>query len=313
MREDFKHKLSSPILPTTFIQSPALATRFNLKSLTFATETFQVTGSFKFRAAFNLASSIDNQLIIAASSGNFGQALACACSMLGKRSIIVMPQTSARVKIEAVQRYGGIADLIDTALVTREGRVAEIASENPDAYVASAYDDDYVIAGNATLGRELAAATAPRFEVIIAPVGGGGLTSGLITGIASSECDIPVYAAEPLIANDAAQSMRVGHIVINESEPPSIADGARTRSLGQRNWAILRNGLNGIIEVSEDKIAQAVLELFTLANLKAEPTGALSFGALLTAPDQFEGKHVCCVISGGNVDPAVYAGLIQNL
>jgi threonine dehydratase len=303
--------MTSPILPTTLINASSIAKRLGLKSLTLASETFQVTGSFKFRAAYTLASSVNNGHIIAASSGNFGQALACACAMLGKSSTIVMPETSARVKIDAVRGYGGDVELIDTARITREARVAELASANPDAYVASAYDDDYVIAGNATLAHELARVNSPTFDAIVAPIGGGGLTSGLITGLASAGCPIPVIGAEPLLANDAAESMRAGRIVTNDTESATIADGARTRSVGRRNWAILQPRLRGIVEVPESAIAQAVLELFTYANLKAEPTGALSLAAVITDPEKFKDKHICCVISGGNVDPDVYARLIQ--
>jgi len=302
--------MTSPILPTTLIDAPRIAKRLNLKSLTLASETFQVTGSFKFRAAYTLASSIENDLIIAASSGNFGQAVACACEMLGKHAIIVMPETSARVKIDAVRSYGGETELIDTSRITREARVAELASTNAGGYVASAYDDDYVIAGNATLAFELARLTSPVFDAIVAPIGGGGLTSGLISGFASEGCDIPIIAAEPLLANDAAQSIRAGRIITSDAESLSMADGARTRSVGRRNWAILQTGLKSIVEVPESAIAQAVLELYINANLKAEPTGALSLAAILTNPEPFTGQNVCCIVSGGNVDPAVYAKLI---
>ncbi len=98
----------------------------------------------------------------------------------------------------------------------------------------------------------------------------------------------------------------------NEAEPQTIADGARTLRLGQHNWAVLREGLAGVVEVPEEKIAEAVRLLFSLANMKAEPTGALSLGALLTEPKRFQEKRVCCVISGGNVDPAVYAKLLSG-
>src|SRR5579862_3959388 len=135
--------MASPILPTTLIGAPRIAEKLQLASLTLASETFQVTGSFKFRAAYTLASSVPNALIIAASSGNFGQALACACTMLGKRSIIVMPETSAKVKIEAVRRYDGNVELIDTSAISREARVLELAAVNPEAYIASAFDDEF--------------------------------------------------------------------------------------------------------------------------------------------------------------------------
>src|SRR4029434_1313850 len=144
-----------------------------------ATETFQRTGSFKFRAAFNVAANIPHPHVITASSGNFGQAMAYACKLFGKRCTIVMPANSARVKVDAVLSYGGRVDLVDTTKVTRASRVAQLASENPEAYVASAYDDPLVIAGNSSLGDELARLPVPP-NVVVAPLGGGGLTSGLV-------------------------------------------------------------------------------------------------------------------------------------
>ena len=121
-----------------------------------------------------------------------------------------------------------------------------------------------------------------------------------------------VVGAEPLLANDAARSLRAGHIVVNESEPQTIADGTRTLSVGKHNWDILHGGIETIVEVPEDAIREGVRLLFSLANLKAEPTGALGVAALLTSPETFRGRRVCCVITGGNVDPAVYAGLITG-
>jgi len=295
---------------TAIIEAPRLANRLGVE-LTIATETFQHTGSFKFRAAYNLASSVPQQKIITASSGNFGQAMAFACSLLGKSAIIVMPGTSAQVKIDAVREYGGLVDLIDVKVKGRAARVAELASENPDAYVASAYDEPLVIEGNASLGAELAALDR-KFEFVIAPVGGGGLTSGIITGLRATGSRASVVGAEPLMANDAARSLRAGHIVVNETEPQTIADGARTVSVGEHNWAVLKDGLSRIVEVPEENIREAVRLLFGLANLKAEPTGALAIGALLTEPDSFRGRRVCCVISGGNVDPAVYREILAD-
>jgi threonine dehydratase len=297
-------RLDEVVCPTTIIRAPRLSRRLGV-SLIIASETFQHTGSFKFRAAYNLASHVKEKKIIAASSGNFGQAIAYACSLLGKSCTVVMPATSAEVKIDAVLEYGGVVDLIDVNEKSRAARVAELASENPDAYVASPYDDPLVIEGNASLGKEIAALDR-QIDIVVAPVGGGGLTSGIITGIRASDRNIKVVGAEPLMANDAARSLRAGYIVANETEPQTIADGARTVSLGQHNWAILKNGLAAIVEVPEENIREAVRLLFTLANLKAEPTGALSIGALLTAPDRFRGRSLCCVVSGGNVDPRVY-------
>ena len=133
------------------------------------------------------------------------------------------------------------------------------------------------------------------------------LTAGDVLGSQAS-----VYGAEPEIANDAARSLREGVLIANDLEPQTIADGVRTLSLGKRNWAILKNGLESIIEVSEEQIREAVRMLFTLANLKSEPTGALSVAALLSAPDLFRDQRVCCVISGGNADPATFAAMIAR-
>lgn len=310
-RPDFLNKgLDEVVCPTTIIRATRLAKHLGLE-LTIASETFQHTGSFKFRAAYNLASKVPQRKIITASSGNFGQAMAYACSLLGKSSIIVMPETSAQVKIDAVREYGGLVDLIDVKVKGRAARVAEVASENADAYVASAYDDLLVIEGNASLGAELAALDR-EFDFVIAPVGGGGLTSGIITGLRAGGSSARVVGAEPLMANDAARSLRAGHIVVNETEPQTIADGARTVSVGGHNWAVLKDGLSRIVEVPEENIKEGVRLLFRLANLKAEPTGALAIGALLTEPDFFHGRRVCCVISGGNVDAAVYREILAG-
>ncbi|HKS36273.1 MAG TPA: threonine/serine dehydratase [Verrucomicrobiae bacterium] len=299
--------LAEIIRPTTVIEAPRLAQRLGVR-LTIASEAFQFTGSFKFRAAFNVANKVPQRRIITASSGNFGQAIACACQLLGKSCIVVMPNTSAQVKVEAVREYGATVDLIDTRVKPRHARVAEIAAENPDACVASAYDDPLVIEGNATLGTELAA--VGPFDFIVAPVGGGGLTSGIITGLRNAGKPTAVIGVEPAIANDAARSLRAGHIVANETEPQTIADGVRTLSLGKHNWTVLRDGLAGIVEVSEESIKEAVRLLFSLANLKAEPTGALGIAALLTRPEMFHDRSVCCVVSGGNVDPKVFREIL---
>ncbi len=300
---------------TALIEAPRLSQRLGV-NLLLASETFQHTGSFKFRAAYHLASHVANPLIIAASSGNFGQALAYACSLVGKRAIVVMPQTSAKVKIDAVREYGGEVEFVDVRSKSRAERVEELAQEHPEAYVASAYDDPLVIEGNSSLGEELGRIAADKsFDCVVAPVGGGGLTSGIVTGLrraGRAGQSIEVIGAEPALGNDAARSLREGRIVANEAEPQTIADGARTVSLGRHNWAILKDGLAGILEVPEEEIARGVRLLFELANLKAEPTGALSVGALLTEPNRFRGRRVCCVISGGNVDAAVYQEILRS-
>jgi threonine dehydratase len=302
-----QHAADSP-RPTTIIDAPRLAAHLGV-DLFLATETFQRTGSFKFRAAFNLVANVPHPHVIAASSGNFGQAMAYACKLFGKRCTVVMPANSARVKVDAVLSYGGRVDLVDTTKVKRAARVAQLAAEHPDAYIASAYDDPYVIAGNSSLGDELAALALPP-DVVVAPIGGGGLTAGLVQAAQRAVHPMRVIGAEPLMANDAARSLREGHIVVNETEPQTIADGTRTLSVGRYNWEILKDGIEAIVEVPEDAIREGVRLLFSLANLKAEPTGALGIGAIMASPDTFRGRRVCCVVTGGNVDPAVYSAII---
>ncbi len=298
------------VRPTLLLPCPCppLRTDF-LCEVTLATETFQYTGSFKFRAAYNLIASIPQQRVVAASSGNFGQAVAYACQLLGKSCTIVMPSTSAQVKIAAVRRYGGIVDLVDVNKVSRAERVAQLLREQPDAFQAQAYDDYRVVAGNSTLGQDIL--HSGQFDIIVVPVGGGGLSSGIVIARDHVQANTEVIGAEPLLGNDAARSFRTGLLLRNEQEPTTIADGARTISLGQLNWEILQQGLSDIIEVSDDVIAQAVRHCFQYVNLKLEPTGALAVGAIFAHPERFTGKRVCCIVSGGNVDPATYARLIS--
>jgi threonine dehydratase len=303
--------LKTIVRPTTLIESPRLQARLGI-AVTLVSETFQYTGSFKFRAAYHVAATVPHSLIITASSGNYGQALAFACRQLGKSCIVVMPETSSPVKIEAVREYGGIVNLINVDQISRQQRVKQLAEDHPEAYLSSAYDDPLVIAGNSSLGLELAE-SGKNWDAVIAPVGGGGLTAGLITGLCFAGCPTPVVGAEPLLANDAARSLREGVLVQNEREPQTIADGTRTISLGQHNWEILRTGMKEIVEVSEEAIQEAVSLLFMLANLKTEPTGALSVAALLEEPKRFQGKRVCCVISGGNVAPELYCQMLEEI
>jgi threonine dehydratase len=297
--------------PTTIVDAPRLSRKLGV-DLVLASEIHQYTGSFKFRAAHNVAAHVKQGHIITASSGNFGQAIAYACSLFNKRCTVVMPATAPKIKVDAVREYGAEVDLVDVTKKGRLERLGELAKEFPDAYVASPYDDPLVIEGNASLARELVALDLD-LDFIIAPIGGGGLTSGLVKGVEQSGRKTQVLAAEPLLSNDAAESFRAGHIVSLPDESSTIADGARVLRLGERNWEILSHGLAGVIEVTEEQIKEGVRLLFALANLKAEPTGALALGAVLAEPHRFKGKRVCCVISGGNADPALYAKLVEGI
>lgn len=301
----------TPPRPTTLVDAPRLSRALGV-DLVLASETLQYTGSFKFRAAYNVASNVSHAHILTASSGNFGQAIAYACSLFKKRCTVVMPATAPAIKIAAVREYGAEVDLVDVRKKGRLDRLAELAAQFPAAYVASPYDDPLVIEGNAGLARELLA-LGLDLDFIIAPIGGGGLTSGLVKGVEQRGAKTQVLAAEPTLANDAAESFRAGRIIAQTEESATIADGARMLRLGDSNWEILHRGLAGVIEVSEEQIKEGVRLLFALANLKAEPTGALALGAVIAEQARFHGKRVCCVISGGNADPALYAKLIAGI
>lgn len=305
---DLFEKLRPRVRPTLFLSPEPLQRALGVE-VRLASETFQHTGSFKYRAALSVALHAEAPHLIAASSGNFGAALALSARQTGKACTIVMPTTSARVKIAAVRGYGAEVELVDTSRTTRKARVAELIAEHPEARAVSAYDDDYVIAGNASLGREIL--HDPPDDIIV-PVGGGGLSSGIVVARDHLAKNARVIGAEPSLANDAARSLRAGSLVANEFEPQTICDGARTLSLGTRNFAILSRGLDDMVEVEEGAVADAVRLLFQYANLKVEPTGALALAAVLAAPERFAGRRVTCVVSGGNVDAELYANLLAR-
>ena len=229
----------APARPTTWIRPEKLRAELGLR-VTLVSETFQRTGSFKFRAAYHRARTSPAPHLLAASSGNFGQALALACRLLGKRATIVMPTISAPVKVEAVRNHGARVVLTDVERESREEGVARILREAPEAEVASAYDDPAVIAGNATLGVEIGARLARfaparrRRAAVVVPIGGGGISSGIVLGLrAAGVPEVPVVGAEPLLANDAAESLRAGRLVSRAGEALSLADGARCPGSGR--------------------------------------------------------------------------------
>jgi threonine dehydratase len=306
--------LPQKVKPTTF-QSTFLLRQALDAEVTIASETLQVTGSFKFRAAYNLLAPVEEEEVITASSGNFGQAVAYACMILGKRCTVVMPLSSSKTKQAAIRAYGGEIELLDVAITSRMKRMDEIREQHPKAFIAPPYDHYRVVAGNSTLGKEiierLHTPDAP-LDYIVCPIGGGGLISGIVVARDLLAPEIEVIGAEPLLGNDAAQSLRTGTLQSLDHEPQTMADGTRTLSIGNLNWEIIRDGLKRIIEVPEEKIAEGVRLLYATANLKAEPTGALSTGAVLTQPEVFKGKRVCLVVSGGNVDVETYVRVLAK-
>lgn len=300
------------VRPTTFHSTLLLEQALGAK-VTLASETLQVTGSFKFRAAYNLLREVDNDEVLTTSSGNFGQAVAYACMLLGKSCTVLMPANSSKSKQANIRAYGGEVKLIDTSANSRSFYTTEVLKEKPNAFYAPPYDHYRVVAGNSTLGKEIFERFGPDgLDYVVCPIGGGGLISGILVARDILAPNVQVVGAEPLLGNDAARSLRSGELQALETEPATIADGTRTLSIGNLNWEIIREGLHGIVEVPEDKIAEGLRTLYSAANLKVEPTGALTVGALLTRPEMFHDKRVCCVVSGGNVDADVYLKVLAG-
>lgn len=295
---------------STFLLNKALDA-----DVTLASETLQITGSFKFRAAYNLLAEVPQEEVITTSSGNFGQAVAYACMLLKKRCTVIMPLTSSKTKQAAIRAYGGQVELIDVAITSRMAAIQDRLAEHPDAFYAPPYDHYRVVAGNSTLGREIFEklySASEKLDYVVCPIGGGGLISGIIVARDLLAPDVEIIGAEPLLGNDAARSLREGRLVSLDAEPQTMADGTRTLCVGNLNWEIIKEGIERIIEVREEKIAEGVRTLYGSANLKSEPTGALCTGAVLTQPDVFRGKRVCCVVSGGNVDVETYVRVLRE-
>src|SRR6202158_4915455 len=185
--------------PTTIVDAPGLSRKLGIE-LVLASETLQYTGSFQLRAVYNVASTVKHAHIITASSGNFGQAIAYACSLFKKRCTVVMPSGAPKIKVDAVREYGAEVDLVDVKKKGRLERLGELAKQFPDESVSSAFDDQMVIEGNATLANELFA-LGLDFDFIIAPIGGGGLTSGLVKAVERSGKKIEGLARQPLLSN----------------------------------------------------------------------------------------------------------------
>ena len=300
------------VKPTTF-QHTMLLDKALGAEVTLAVETLQVTGSFKFRAAYNLLREVEQDEVVTTSSGNFGQAVAYACMLLGKKCTVLMPANSSRLKQDNIRTYGGEVKLIDTSKGSRSLYTTEWLNHHPDAFYAPPYDHYRVVAGNSTLGKEIFQYFGPGgLDYVVCPIGGGGLISGIVVARDLLAPGTEVVGAEPLLGNDAARSLRAGQLVSLEAEPATMADGTRTLSVGNLNWEIIREGLRRIVEVPEENIAEGLRLLFARSNLKVEPTGALTAGAVITEPDVFRGKRVCLVVSGGNVDMDTYVKVLAG-
>jgi len=282
-------------------------------------ESLQPIGAFKIRGAYVAIAGLSNaereRGVITFSSGNHAQGVARAARLLGAPAVIVMPSDAPAIKRERVAADGAEIVIVGTASEERRERAEAIATERGLAIVPP-YDDDRIIAGQGTVGLEIAE-DLPDVALVVVPVGGGGLASGVALAIKTLVPGARVIGVEPELAADARESLERGEIVGWSAADVSrtIADGTRTQALGRRTFAHLRAHLDGIVTVSEEEIAAAVRLVAERSRLVAEPSGALAPAAIAFRRGELglgdRDGPVVGVVSGGNVDPGQYRAYLE--
>ncbi len=283
-------------------------------------ESLQPIGAFKIRGAYvaiaGLTPAERERGVITYSSGNHAQGVARAARLLGAPAVVVMPDDAPAIKRERVAADGAEIVTVGPASEERRERAEAIAAERGLAIIPP-YDDDRIIAGQGTVGLEIAEDLADVAAVVV-PVGGGGLASGVAAALKALVPDARVIGVEPELAADARDSLERGEIVRWSAEDVSrtIADGTRTQALGERTFAHLRAHLDGIVTVTEAEIAAAVRLAAEGARLVAEPSGALALAAIVFRRAELglgaSPGAVVGVVSGGNVDPAEYRAYLET-
>lgn len=265
-------------------------------------ENLQKVGAFKFRGACNAVFSLGDEEaargVSTHSSGNHAQALALAARLRGIPAYIVMPDNAPSVKKAAVAGYGGQITFCEPTLEAREATLAQVVEET-GANVVHPYNDERVIVGQGTAALELLE-DIPDLDMIIAPVGGGGLLSGTAIAAGEMKKDIRVIAGEPEMADDAYRSMQAG-VILPSVKPNTIADGLLT-SLGARTFPIIQQRVEQIVTVSEQGIIEAMKFIWERAKIIIEPSAAVAVGVLWEGKVDLTGLNVGMILSGGNVD-----------
>ncbi len=268
----------------------------------FKCENLQKVGAFKARGASNAVFSLSAEEaargVATHSSGNHGAALAMAARRRGVPAHIVMPANAPSVKQDAVAAYGGLVISCEPTLAAREATLERVVA-GTGAHVVHPYADPRVIAGQGTVALEILE-QVPDLEVIVVPVGGGGLLSGVALAIKNLRPEVEVVAAEPEGADDAFRSFGLGELQPSIS-PSTIADGLLA-GLGELNFALIQQYVDTIVTVTDASIVAAMRLQWTRLKTVVEPSGAVSFAALLEHPERFRGRRVVTVISGGNLD-----------
>jgi threonine dehydratase len=273
-------------------------------------ENLQPIGSFKLRGAYNKIASLSeaerSRGVITYSSGNHAQGVAYGARAVGARATVVMPRTAPAIKADATRRLGAEIEFVGPASSERQARAEELAAER-GLCIIPPYDDAQIIAGQGTIGLELLE-DLPDVEVVLVPIGGGGLISGIAAAIKALRPGVRVIGVEPQLANDAQQSLQRGERVTLPAEQTSqsIADGLRTQSVGALNFEHIRRLVDDVIAVSEDELRDAVRRLLLNARIIAEPSGAATSAAFFSHRDKLGGaSRIAAIVSGGNADPAL--------
>jgi len=295
-------------LRTRLIEFPIPPDLAHGRRLFLKPENQQPIGAFKLRGAYNKIDSLSEQDrkrgVITYSSGNHAQGVAYAARALGVKAVIVMPNNAPEIKQEATARLGAEIVLVGPASDERKAKAEELADQH-GYIIVPPYNDEKIIAGQGTMGLEILE-DLPEVETVLAPVGGGGMISGVAAAIKLTKPSTKVVGVEPELAADAQASFRAGKILQFPAEQVSrtIADGLRTQSVGEINFAHIQKFVDDIITVSEDEIRKAMTLLTADPTTVAEPSGAVAVAGFLFHPDQLpETKWNVAIISGGNIEP----------
>ncbi len=280
--------------------------------LFFKCENFQRMGAFKFRGAFNAISQLTREQrangVVTFSSGNHAQAIALAARLLGVKAVIVMPTDAPAAKLAATRGYGGEVVLYDRYSEDREAIGRRMAEEQGLTLIPP-YDHPHVMAGQGTAALELIEDAGP-LDLLVAPLGGGGLLSGCATAAKAMMPRCSVIGVEPAAGNDGQRSLRSGAIVHIDT-PETIADGAQTQHLGRFTFPVLQRTVDDILTVGDAELVEAMRFFASRMKMVVEPTGCLGAAAVFGGELDLSGKRVGIIVSGGNVDLPRFAALIQ--
>jgi threonine dehydratase len=296
------HERIRPYIHRTLVLTSLRLNEASVASLFFKCENFQKIGAFKARGATNAVFALDAVIaqrgVATHSSGNHGAAIARAAKLRGIPAHIVMPSNSAKVKIRAVESYGAHIVFCEPTEKAREATCAEAIKETGATLIHS-FENENVMAGQGTAAVELLEDVSD-LDLVMCPVGGGGLLSGTAVAAKSMRPKIKVIAAEPANADDAAQSFRAGRRIVTEKKF-TIADGLRT-NIGEPNFAIIQRYVDDIVTVSEEAIVSAMRTVWETMKIVIEPSAAVPYAAIAERVIDLNGKRVGIILTGGNVD-----------